>query len=57
MKGGVVQISQAVSIALHGWRIAAFLAETMSVWGALRDESGSETQCGKVFQRLVKVDL
>jgi len=57
MKGGVVQISQAVSIALHGMGLLALCGRRMSIRELSEIMSASETHAAKVFQRLVKAGL
>ena len=57
MKGGVVQISQAVSIALHGMGLLALRGRKMSIGELSEMMSASETHAAKVFQRLVKAGL
>ena len=57
MKDGVVQISQAVSIALHGMGLLALRGRKMSIGELSEMMSASETHAAKVFQRLVKAGL
>jgi len=57
MKGGVVQISQAASIALHGMGLLALYGKRMSIGELSEMISVSEPHAAKVFQRLVKAGL
>jgi len=57
MKGGVVQISQAASIALHGMGLLALYGKRMSIKELSEMISVSEPHAAKVFQRLVKAGL
>jgi Rrf2 family protein len=57
MKGGVVQISQAASIALHGMGILARHERRISVRELSEMISVSEPHAAKVFQRLTRAGL